>query len=282
MAFFKNKLAVTIIVLSVSFLAIIGYSVKRDKASIGESGVGATINSVQKYVYKAGSSIKEFGSFVFNFSKIKNENESLKKENDELQNKALEYDSILKENQRLSEMLDFKNQRSEYKYKGCSIISTSGGGILDGLTINRGTKDGITKGLVVITAKGLVGQVTSVASNWSIVQTLSNENIAVSGMIASSDAGNGDNGIVRGYKDSDNNSLAKLYYLPEQSKVKKGDVIVTSGRGRIYPKGIRIGTVTDIEEDKGKVMKNAVIQPSVDFNKLEEVFVVIPTEKDGY
>lgn len=275
MTFFKNRLAVTIIVLSVSFLILISYSVKREKVSIVENGVGSTLNILQFGVNKTGSTIKDSLSFLFNFSKVKKENIELKAENDKLQNELVEYNSALIENQTLKDELNFKNQRSEYSYIGCNVIGKSGGNFLDGFVIDKGQKDNIKKGMVVVTSKGLVGQVTSTASNWSIIQSISNENIAVSGMV---EATNEVNGIIKGYKDENNNLLAKLYYLPLDSNIKKGDVILTSGFGDLYPKGIRIGEVIDIEEDQGKVMKNAIIQPYVDFNTLQQVLVVVPKD----
>lgn len=284
MNFFKNKLAVTIIVLSVTFLTLIGYSYKRDKASFVENGVGVTINSAQGVFYNINSKVKGFTEFLFSFSRVKKENEELKQRNSDLEIKASEYEVVKAENDRLREMLNFKNQTTQYNYIGCDIIGKSGGTFLEEFTINKGRNDGIEKQMVVMTSQGLVGQVTSVGSNWAIVQTLSNENMAVSGIIQSTREGVG---IIKGYKDSNNRQLAKLYYLPMDSKIKKGDAILTSGIGSekdsgvggLYPKGIRIGYVIDVEEDKGKVMKNAIVQPYVDFNKLEEVFVVIPKNK---
>lgn len=275
MRFFKNKLAVTIIILSVSFLILIGISVKRENLSSVENGVGTTLNSVQRLFYKSGYSIKDSLGFLFNFYNVKKENEELRTQNDELQQKALERDSLIKENESLREALNFKNQRSEYDYIGGNIIGRSGGNYMDGFIIDKGTKDGIKKGMVVVTPKGLVGQVTSTAANWSEIQSISNENIAVSGMIEST---NETSGIVRGYKDADNRLLAKLYYLPQDSNVKEDDAILTSGYGNLYPKNIRIGKVIAIEEDKGKLMKNVIIEPYVDFNKLEQVLVVIPKD----
>jgi rod shape-determining protein MreC len=275
MTFFKNKLAVTIIILSVSFLILIGLSVKRESLSMVENGVGSTLNSVQGLLHKSGFTIKDSLSFVFNFTNVKKENEELKKRNDELEQKALEHDTLMKENETLREELNFINQHAEYNYVGCNIIGRSGGNYLDGFIIDKGTKNGIKKGMVVVTSKGLVGQVTSTAVNWSEVQSISNENIAVSGMAEST---NETSGIVRGYKDAENRLLAKLYYLPQDSTVKQGDIILTSGYGNLYPKNIRIGQVIDIEEDKGKIMKNAIIEPYVDFNTLEQVLVVIPKD----
>lgn len=273
MSFLKNKLTVTVIVLSVSFLILIGYTSKREKISTAENGIGVALNSVQSVIYSFNNKIKNNVRFIIDFSKVKKENEELRAENTKLQDKALKYDALENENERLRTMLNFKNQREEYEYIGCDIIGKSGNNWLDGFIINRGTDDGIKKRMVVITGEGLVGQVTSVGNNWSIVQSLVNENIAVAGLVNSTRE---NDGVVKGYRDINDKLLAKLYYLPLDSQVKKGDVILTSGLGGLYPKEIKIGTVIDIEEDKGKLIKNAVIEPSVDFNKLEELFIVVP------
>lgn len=275
MTFFKNKLAVTIIVLSVGFLILIGVSVKRENISGVENGVGSSLNVVQRVLYSASNSVKNTFSFIFNFTQVKNENQELKQRNAELENKMVQYDIISKENEDLKAKLDFKNQRNEYNYIGCNVIGVSGGNFLDGFIVDRGTKDGLKKGMAVVTDKGLVGQVTSTSSNWSIIQSISNENIAVSGMVEST---NEINGIIRGYKDDDNKLLAKLYSLPLDSTIKVDDVIITSGHGNLYPKGIRIGKVIAVEDDKGRIMKNAIIEPFEDFNKLDQVLVVVPKE----
>ncbi|SKA75307.1 rod shape-determining protein MreC [Clostridium sp. USBA 49] len=274
MKLLKNKLTVIIIILSVSFLILIGLSVKRENVTAVENGIGSAINLIQGSIYKVGNSIKETVGSIFKLSSIKKENEELREKNNELERKLLEYNSLLKENQRLREALNFVDQRSEYSYIGCNIIGKSGGNFLDGFIIDKGTKDNIKKGMVVITSRGLVGQVTKTASNWSLVNSISNENIAVSGIVESTN----ETGIVKGYTDSENTLLAKLYYLPQDSQIKKGDIVLTSGYGNFYPKGIRIGEVIDIEEDKGKIMKNAIIKPYVDFNKLEELLIVMPKE----
>lgn len=279
MKIFRNKLAVAIVVLSVTFLVLISQSIKRDKMFFLGNGIGFTFNSVQGGIYNFNSKIKQSVSFIFSFSSVKKENEDLKKKNNELESKLIEYDSIKSQNTELKNMLNFKEQNSDYNYIGCDIIGKSGNGMLDQFYINKGSKDGIEKQRIAITAEGLVGQVTSVGSNWAIIQTLGNENIAVSGIVESTN----ENGIVRGYKDTNNRLLAKLYYLPQDSKIKVGDAIVTSGATTDdignYPKGIRIGSVSEIEDDKGKVMKNAVIKPYVDFNKIEKVLIVVPKNK---
>ena len=275
MKFAKNKLAGSIIILSVIFLSLIGYSVNREKMSFVENGVGVTINSVQGVFYDGFYKIRDSFKFITNFSKVKAENEALKKANTELQGKALEYDALKQESERLRSMLKFAEVREEYNYVGADIIGISGNDFLDGFIINKGESAGIKKRMIAMTGEGLVGQVTSVGNNWAIIQCLSNENIAVAGLVEST---RDNNGIVKGYKDENNKLLAEIQRLSLDSGIKEDDVIVTSGLGGIYPAGIRIGKVLSVHEDKGEVMKSAIIEPYVDFTKIEEVFIVVPKE----
>lgn len=278
MKFFRNKLAVTIVVLSVTFLILISFSVKNNNVFFMRNTAGVTFNSIQGGVYKLNNGIKQFLSFIINFSVVKTQNEELIKKNSELENKLVEYNSLKNENASLRKELDFKKERAEYKYIGCDIIGKGGNNALDQFTINRGSNDGIKRRMVALTSDGLVGQVTHVEKNWSIVQSLANENLAVGGEPEEKEHSDEiyGQGIVKGYRNKSNNLLAKIYYLPVDSKIKKGDSILTSGIDNAYPKGIRIGSVISVELDKGKVMKNAVIKPYVDFDKIQEVLIVIP------
>lgn len=271
----KNKLAVTVIVLSVAFLGIIIYTMNNEKKDAVSSSLGSAINPLQKVVYTIGDRIKESLDFFLNFSNVKNENKDLTKENTELKNKLLEYDKLKEENDRLREVLNFKNSKANYEYIGTEIIGYSGESFSDGYIIDKGENDGLKKDMVVISDKGLVGQVTSTGSNWAIVESLLNENIAVSVMVNSTRE---TTGILKGYVTRTNNGLTKVTNLPLDSEIKEGDVILTSGLGQIYPKEIRIGEVISVESDEIKVMKTAIVKPYVDFNKLEELFVVVPKE----
>lgn len=275
MKLLKNKLAVTIIVLSVAFLILIISTVKRDNKSMIESGAGVALNPIQSVVYKATNRIKESVDFFLNFSEVKSENSNLIKENEDLKNKLLEYSDLAEENERLRGILNFTEEHNNYDYVGCDIIGYPNNNILEGYIINKGENANIQKGMVVIAAQGLVGQVTSVGSNWSIVQSLANENIVVAVM---ADSTRESTGYIKGYKDNQNRNLAKVYDLPIDSEVKEGDIIMTSGVGMLYPKEIKIGEVISVEEDKVKVMKSAIVKPYVDFNKLEELFIIVPKE----
>ena len=269
---FKNKLAVTIVLLSVAFCGMIIYSLQSDANGISSS-VSTVVSPLQKIVYNINSRVKETVDFFLNFSEVKLENEELKEKNTKLANELIEYESLKDEVERLREALNFTESKNNYKYVGVNIIGYSGNSLSDGYIIDKGSNDGIDKNMVVVSSKGLVGKVTKVASNFAIVQSILNENIAVAVMDQQTREATG---VLQGLSDKKDNNMPVVYNLPINSDVKEGDIIITSGLGKIYPKEIPVGTVVSVEEDNVRVMKSAVVEPFVNFNEVEELFVVIP------
>lgn len=275
MKFLKNKLAVTIIVLSVAFLGLIMFTVSKDNKDIISSGAGSALSPLQKIVYNVNNGVKQFVDLCLNFSEVKDENKQLEKENTELKNKLVEYNSVIAENERLRESVNFANSNNNYDYLGCNIVGASGSGFQEGYIIDKGSKHGLKKDMVLVASGVLVGQVTSVGDSYSIVQTLINKNSAVSVMVESTRESTG---ILKGHATRNDEYLTKVTDLPMNSEVKVGDVILTSGLGMVYPKEIRIGEVISVETDDVKVMKSAIVKPYADFDKLEELFVIIPKD----
>lgn len=269
---FKNKLAVTIFLLSVAFCGMIIYSLQSDANGISSS-VSTVVSPLQKIVYNINSRVKETVDFFLNFSEVKLENEELKEKNTKLANELIKYESLKDEVERLREALNFTESKNNYNYVGVNIIGYSGNSLSDGYIIDKGSNDGIAKNMVVVSSKGLVGKVTKVSSNFAIVQSILNENIAVAVMDQETREATG---VLQGLSDKKDNNMTVVYNLPINSDVKEGDIIITSGLGKIYPKEIPVGTVVSVEEDNVKVMKSAVVEPFVNFNELEELFVVIP------
>lgn len=275
MKFIKNRLAVAIIILSVSFLFLIGFSVKRQNATFLESGVGGVFTSVQGVVYKSTNGVANWFSFVTHFSQIKQQNESLKSENLSMKKKVAEYDALNDKFKRLSDLKIYEDQNNDYNYKNCNVIGKGSGDAEDSFLIDKGTNDGIKVDLAVITQQGLVGKVIAVYKSYSVVGTLNNANIMVGAM---NERSRDNSGIVTGYEDDNNTKLAKLSSLPQNADIKKGDRIITYGT--LYPKDIPIGEVISVGKDPTTVSTDAIIKPYADFTKLEEVSVVVPKNSD--
>ena len=178
MKFFKNKLAVTILVLSVAFLGLIIYTASKEVDGL-EGSAGEALSPIQKITYNINQATKDFVDFFLNFSDVKAENQELKAENEKLKDEIAKNSDLEAENERLRALLDFEDERTNYDYVATNIIGKSSN-MTNGYIIDRGLNDGIEKGMIVIASKGLVGQIAEVSSNWAIVDCIIDENIKAS------------------------------------------------------------------------------------------------------
>lgn len=269
----KNKLSRRIMILAAILLLIFGITVYKDNKTLVESGAGAALNPVQKVIYSTNKRMESFIDFFLRYEDVKLENEKLLIENIELQARLRNYDSLKEENVRLKDMFAIKERQSQYDYLGTNVIGTSGGGIISAYIIDKGEDDGLQTGMAMMTEEGIVGQVTETAKTWSVVETLSSENISIH-VTTSEDRSN--SGILEGHIGSGQRQMAKISYLPMDSTIKEGDNVVTSGLGKFYPPDIFVGKVVKVTEDKGNLMKTAIIETAVNFNDSRILYVIVP------
>lgn len=200
-----------------------------------------------------------------------NELDELKKENEGLKAEQAHYSEILAENIRLKNLLSFKQGYTQYRLTGASVISRDYGGWTHTMVIDRGEDSGLQKYMPVIVPSGLVGFVSEVYQNSARVQLLLDPRTSVGGIVqrptsrvVSMVSGN-----------SGNPGQLAFTNLPKEADVIKGDTIVTSGYGGVYPKGLVIGTVDKVDVDAIGGTQIANITPAADFSHMEEVFVII-------
>ena len=138
------------------------------------------------------------------------------------------------------------------------------------VTINRGTNAGIREGMCAITANHeLVGLVTEVGSNYAVVKTVLDSSLQISATLASS----GNNGQVKGSYTSGHEEMLRMDYLPSSAIIRIDDQVVTSG-STVYPRDLVVGYVADADFDATGVAKYALLEPAVDFDTLEQVFIL--------
>jgi len=200
-----------------------------------------------------------------NFMEIRAENKILKENTANLEMELLNLREAALENERLKKFLDFK-ESDRRKFGPALVRARDPSGLNDTVVIDRGRKDKIEKGMIVISGSGIAGRV--IETGWSISRVLlvTDYDAVFSGVVERTR----DEGAVSG------NMRAGLVmkYLALGCGVKKGDKVITSGLYGVFEKGILIGEVVSIETDSGGLYENAVIKPEVDARKLEEVLVV--------
>ena len=172
-----------------------------------------------------------------------------------------------RENERLRQMLDF-SAHTRLSGIAARVVGADASGWIGGLVIDRGSRDGIKPGMAVVHAGGVVGQVASVGSGSARVLLVYDHSSGVDAIIESSRA----RGVLEGVGDT----LCELKFVTKDTVVKSGDSVVTSGMDQIYPKGLRVGTVTDVATTSGALFQTIEVKPAVDFSRLEEVLVLTP------
>lgn len=217
--------------------------------------------------FKLLASIKrEIGGIIF-FHRNLTENERLKKELDLLKFSFNKLNETQLENNRLNELLAFK-QNSPYKVIAARVIGHSADNWSSAIIIDKGQNSGIKQGLVVVNYLGLVGRVIETAKSSCKVMLINDPNFGVSGIIQRSRQ----EGLVTGTL---GNSLI-MKYLPLDADINASDTVVTSGLTETYPKGLLVGTVIDLGVEFSGLSHYAVLKPAVNLSSLEEVLVIIP------
>lgn len=276
MKFLKKKVNLIISLLVIVMIVLMLFSSQRSSKSYIEGSIGDVMSPIQKIIYNISKTISDTYEGMVKYSDLVDQLEVLNRENGELKAEINRYSQLKKENQQLREILNFKYELDGYDFLGGNIIGKNGSYTGDYI-VDLGSNDGLENGMIVIANGGLFGMVTSVSKNWSIVSPIINGNISVTGMIQRT---NGNQGVIKKYKNSANNYTLKMEYLPINEDIVEGDVVVTSGLGGVYPSNIIIGEVVSIENDKRNLSKSVIIKSHINFDFVDSVFVVLPKNKD--
>ncbi len=257
-----------IITLIILVLLIFLSNVETSKLSYLESLGSKIINPIQKVFVDLKNKIVGNTSYFDDIDKLREENSQLKTENSDLKEQLREMEILKAENQTLQEDLNLTEKYSNYEAIPAYVINRDISNYSGNIVLNVGKDDGVEKNMTVIADKGLVGHVISVTSNTCKVQVIVDAASTVSATINTTD----ESIICKGTLE--NNQILRATYIPTGADLIIGDTIQTSGIGGIYPKGILIGTITDIVTTNNSIDRYAVIQTAVDFSKVYTVLVI--------
>lgn len=267
----KKKTGIIGIIITVIILIaiVIISNIDIENFSLMGEALSSFVMPVQNGITYIKNKISGNSTFFSDMAALKEENKTLKAHNSELEKSLRELEVIKSENETLKQYVNLGDKYTEYSTIPGYVINKSTSNYSNVIVINVGEKDGIKVGMSVIADEGLVGHVISVTSDTSKVQTLLDNSSAVSSVVGTAR----DSVIVKGNLETPN--MLKGTYIPTTATLLSGDRIETSGLGGIYPKGITIGTVKQIVDTKNLTNRYVVVEPAVNFNKLETVLVII-------
>lgn len=220
------------------------------------------------------------GSFFDRFLNYRNtleENDRLKAENAELNQKLIDYEKIKDENEQYQTVQGIKSIYPDFGLTTASVISRDPSDRYSSFMIDKGTLHEVALHDPVITSTGLVGIVVNVGPISSRVKTILSPEIDVSAIeIVSKELG-----VLTGDLQLSKEGLCKLSILSEETEMKSGDMIITAGASGIYPKGLPIGKIAEIKSESHGVTKYATITPLTDIQEVTTVQVITSFNGQG-
>jgi len=220
----------------------------------------------QKLVYNTINATRNTWLKYFGLINARKENVRLKEQIISLKTENYRNQELLATYRRLLRLLQF-TERSDHAVLAAQVIGRDPSGLFQSVIINRGKDSGLSVNMPVVNEDGVVGRIVSVSDNYSKVLLLIDQNSAVDCIIQRSR----DNGIVKGLS----STTCVIDYVLKTSDIEVGDIIVTSGIGGIFPKGIPLGRVTEIKDPPDEFFMEVKIEPFVDFARLEEVLIIL-------
>lgn len=268
----SHKRVFFVVIMAIVSMLIIFTQIKAvslGNVTIVDQVIAFFFTPAQNIIHKGEVSTIGFFNGLFNFRKIFKENIELKNENEKLNEEIIKLTSYEDENERLKKILELYNLENDNKSLVCEVIGHSPENWYETVLINKGTSDGIENEMYAFNSIGLIGKVERTTLFSAHLKLITNSNVSVPACISKT----GYQGIVTG--SGDNKLIMK--YVDNQAQIKEGDIVVSSGMGEIYPKGLLIGKISKFIESSNTMYKVIEVNPSFDINMLQ--FVIVSKKK---
>ena len=260
--------AVCLIFISTSFFTDRLVAPLRSAISMVVVPLQKGMNNLGLWTYDKYTTLQEISVVLDENKELKSKVDDLTEENNQLRQDTYELS-------RLRELYQLDEKYTGYTKVGARIIEVTADNCSKAFKVDKGSDDGIKKDMNVIAGGGLVGIVTEVGKNYSIIKTIIEDNNSVSGMLIDTN----ETCIVEGDIEQSDSGLVKLTHFKSDMTVRDGDKIVTSNISDKYLQGILIGYAKDVTPDSNNLTQSGYLVPAVDFNNLQEVLIITEMKK---
>lgn len=269
--FFKSKkFKILLGIAAVLFGFMLYTAMNAGFGNILSNSLGSMVSPLQKLSMQITAAANGFFEKIIYADKISEENATLREELRTMREKMVDYETYKAENEQYRQFLDLKKDNPDFVFEAGMVIGRDPTDYFYSFTIDKGSVNGIELYDPVITPDGLVGRISEVSYTDSKVVTLLNPGIDVG---AFNDRTR-DTGIVSGELNLSKSGKFKMSYISRDSSASSGDIITTSGIGGMFPKGLIIGTISDIKTEAHGISLYAEILPAADIARVRDVFVI--------
>ena len=267
----KNGIRIVIIIFAVIVIILVSSVTRGGNVSFLQNATGVLSSPLQKVISSTVNWFDTIYGYLYKYDSLMAENESLRAQLADAQQSARDGIEASEENVRLRELLNLRDKNSSFVLESSKVVLWSASNWSSSFTISKGRSSGIELGDPVITEYGVVvGQITELGENWATVSTLIDVDMSVGAFIGET----GTSGMVVGEFSLMKKKQAKLTYLADGAQIFAGDDVLTSGQGGAFPQGLVIGTISAVQSEAGGQIEYGIIEPTCDFDSLEQVFII--------
>ncbi|MEW6031146.1 MAG: rod shape-determining protein MreC [Chloroflexota bacterium] len=222
--------------------------------------------SIQSWFSTRYLAVQDFLNAPRDIATLRQRNAELEAEVARLQAQVIELQQKVTDTEILAALVDFSRANPESSYMAASVIGRDPSPFLHYVIIDRGSDDGVRRGMPVVTSQGLVGRVDAVIADAARVQLITDPGSAINVRLQNSETEAVLNGSVTGD--------LSLDLIPQDVAIEEADIVLTSGLGGGYPADLIIGQVVNIQKREADLFQHASVQPVVDFTRLEIVLII--------
>ena len=256
-----QTIALAILVIGLLLLALGGYLAPISRVAF------YPFISTQTWLASRYLAVRDFMTAPRDVARLSQLNDQFEAEIARLQSQIIELQQENAELEVLSALLDFARTHAENEYITAAVIGRDISPFLHYIIINRGSDDGLRRGMPVVSSQGLVGRVAAVTADGARVQLINDPGTAINVRVQPSGAEGSLAGSITGDITVEN--------IPQDANIQTGDLVLTSGLGGNFPPDILIGQVSGVRQRPVELFQTATIEPVVDFSRLEIVLVIV-------
>jgi len=275
MSFFRRKRLFLFLIIIIVLVVLIGFSLNdRERLTAPERFIQDSVGWVQQLIHKPATFTMNFFTNIKDLKNTYDENKVLRKKLAEYKSLLFDLQELKEDNEQLRKTLDKTESIRDFKPIHADVISRSSEQWSEQLIINQGTQAGVEDNMAVITADGMIGKIHSTAKSTATVQLLTgfDQFNRISAMISREDEQD-IFGVIEEF-DQENNALLFRIIESEDPDINKGELVVSSGMGGLFPAGLTIGEVKDIVPDQYGLTQTALVEPTAEMFKINHVIVV--------
>jgi rod shape-determining protein MreC len=258
---FLRSITIAVISIGLVILAVGGYITPLSRIAL------SPLIAAQTWISERFQAVQTLVTSPRDVTVLMQRNAELESELANLQTQIIDLQQQLTEYRILSALLDFARAYPEYQYLGASVIGRDPSPFVKYIHINRGSDDGLRRGMPVVTQQGLVGRVSQITASAGLVELITDPGTVINVRLEPERV----EAVLSGSITGD----VSLDFIPQEAAIESGTLVLTSGLGGNFPPNILIGQITSVRSQDYDLFQSASVQPVVDFEHLEIVLVIM-------